>query len=134
VVRLCRRIALRRECGDTVAAEEIRCGPLAAALEIVRAKTGATAAEVERRLEVIFAAEQERVANAAVLAELLAPLLRDRLPAATADGAVPGSASPRLPPPPPPKRFAAANIADFIDEMLAYERATASAESSRRAS
>lgn len=88
--------------------------------------SGGVSSEIESKIAAIFAREENRVADAAVLAELLAPALC----AATNTAAV-NSVSARdmstAPPPSAPKPIAArggrGDIADFIDEMLAQDRA-----------
>lgn len=75
-----------------------------------------------QRLAATFAVEAERVANAAVLAELLAPLLAEHTrPANGPEGLRTDSASP-LPVPKPMPRAGPLDLADFIDEMIAQER------------
>jgi hypothetical protein len=80
-------------------------------------------------LDGLFAAEEERVANASVLADLLAPLLQARLTNSTTHlPARPPSPERRSSPPlaehPALPRTAATvpDIAGFIDEMIALER------------
>lgn len=72
-------------------------------------------ASLSARVDAILAAETDRVANAAVLADFLAPLLAGR------------AATPAVPPSRPmmPPRAAGppGGIAGFIDEMIAQERA-----------
>jgi hypothetical protein len=124
--RICRRICVLRERGETEAAEKLTRGALAEAMAAIRTISGEAEAVVAARVEAMFEAEQERVANAAVLADLLAPLLRDELSSAVATvptpsgaGANPGNprTHSRAEPRPP-----ATGIADFIDEMIAQER------------
>lgn len=78
---------------------------------------------MERRLEETFVAEQERVANAVTLAELIAPLLGEHLPRVAPAAAVASMprAEPKGPPPRAMVRDAHRNIADFIDEMLDHD-------------
>ncbi len=78
---------------------------------------------MERRLEETFVVEQERVANAATLAELIAPLLSENLPrlAPAAPVAPVPRSEPKAPPPRAMVRGAHRNIADFIDEMLDHD-------------
>lgn len=135
MIRLCRRIAVLSESGEHEEAEQVRAGELATALLALRTTAGVTAAEIDRELASIFAAEQERVAHAAVLAEMLAPLLRDRLAASAATivphPALPSETSPALTAAP---RASSGDITDFIDEMLAQERAQPGPGDRRRAS
>lgn len=123
VSRLCRRICLLREQQQPEAAEELRHGELAAALVRVRPSVDSDAA-LEEKLAAIFATEAERVASAAVLAELLVPLLAEkniaRAPAEfPAAHPMPSASEAPMP------RADPADIAHFIDEMIAQERKTA---------
>lgn len=88
----------------------------------VRAPTESESAITER-LNALFAVESERVANAAVLAEILAPLLSEKTntPIASVAPAQPDPSPTTTPPaaaPPKPRR---GSIADFIDDMIAQE-------------
>jgi hypothetical protein len=114
-----------RERGQGEEAEALRRDVLDSQLARLR-ESSADPAAIDQRFESVLATEVDRVATASVLAELLAPLLRDRLPvpspAVSAAGAAP---RPTNVPPPAPKRAprpAAGGIADFIDEMIAHER------------
>jgi hypothetical protein len=104
-----------------------------------------SSAIADDQLEAMFAAEEERVATAHTLAEILLPLLTERIPpplssrplssdreadrdfahdhAATpaVDSSGDRTRSPMLP-----------GIADFIDEMLMQDRPPASGSNSRR--
>jgi hypothetical protein len=136
VARICRRICLLRESHQAAAAEELRRGELAAALVAIRA-TVESDAVVEQKLEATFAAEAERVANAAVLAELLAPLLVQHTswePGSSARLHEPAGEAPALPLSAPPPRADPADIAHFIDEMIAQERVPPRTPPVRRAS
>ena len=82
-------------------------------------------AAVSERLNTIFAHEAERVANAAVLAELLVPALVEKLqPQLRAEPAAAAAFDSIAPPVPIEKTGTprAASIADFIDEMIAQEK------------
>lgn len=90
--------------------------------------------DIQRRLTSLFAIEEERVADAAVLAELLLPALRGQasasataLPMPAKSGITVGTASPTavIAAPPPVPRKRSTDIATFIDEMLAQESAPA---------
>jgi hypothetical protein len=70
-------------------------------------------------LRSIMAAEESRVADAVVLSGILAPMLASRL---SLPAAAPLAAPKRAPVPTAPGQR---GIADFIDEMLAQERAGA---------
>lgn len=126
---MCRRVCLLRERGETKAAGDLHDGPLHALATALRAPEESDAA-LAQRVAATLAVEAERVANAAVLAELLAPLLGEMR--------TPLAAAPRMPSSPPsvanssPARVPPADIADFIDEMIAQERSPRRAE--RRAS
>ena len=76
----------------------------------------------DERVAAVLAAETERVADAAVLAELLAPMLAEksvaeRVSVSSDPETLTRSATPAASP-----RTSPAGIADFIDEMLAQER------------
>ena len=138
VARLCRRICLLEERGERGAAEQLRAGALAEALLALRPAGGEPDETVGLRLATILAAEQERVANAVVLAELMAPLLREQARAGAAGVAPPVAPGDPNAPTSSPIRSAAraspATIADFIDEMLAQERDAPKPAVHRRAS
>jgi hypothetical protein len=100
-----------------------------AMLATVRAP-GESDATVTERLNAMFATEAERVANAAVLAEILVPMIAEQLRPPISSGlAAPGVSQPTVPatplaPVPLAPRPAAprpASIADFIDDMIAQE-------------
>jgi hypothetical protein len=121
VARICRRVCVLRERGCTDEAETLRRSELDVLLATLRQEASEPAV-VDRQFESIFAAEADRVANASVLAELLAPLLRERLPAPTvAESSAPRTSSPSAVPARRPRPAAAGGIADFIDEMIAHE-------------
>lgn len=151
LARVCRRVCILRERGLAEEAEQLRTGQLAAMVTAVRTPQETDEA-IERKLAGLFATETERVANAAALAELLAPMLTDAriapLPLAAVSSAAPFAAASAAPfavgtapsttpfPPasstPPaaapaakPARVAGAlDLAGFIDEMIAQERAS----------
>ena len=121
-MHLYRRICLLRATGAAEEAGRLEAG------EFARAKAEAAASEGDgpswpSRL----AAEEKRVAEASILAELLAPLLAERLRrpgrSATTDGlsavldAFPAKSAARTFP-----RGAALEVADLIEGMLALER------------
>ena len=140
IARVCRRVCMLRERGQSVDAEQLRAGELMAMVSAVRTPTD-TDATVTERLNAIFAVESERVANAAVLAELLVPTLLDKLPVQSRHAsAIDAAPSPTTAPlPTTPEKTAApraGSIADFIDEMIAQEKPPArpSSGSQRRAS
>jgi hypothetical protein len=143
VARLCRRICLLRECNQASAAEELRRGALTEAIGAIRTTADSDEA-IQQKLDAIFAAEAERVANAAVLAELLAPLIGQKLQsrdpfgaAASAAFEAPATPAALVPPPAPtpaPPRGNPADIAHFIDEMIAQDRQPPRTPPARRAS
>ena len=119
-----------RERGQPEEAERLRAGELMTMVASVRTPTDSDAAIAER-LNVIFAAESERVANASVLCELLLPVLAEKfhlqvkLPAAPPVATALELPLATVPPEPIPEKPAAprsASIADFIDEMIAQEK------------
>jgi hypothetical protein len=114
-----------RERGQTAEAEQLHASSLPQLLDAARSPqdTDATMAE---RLESIFSVETDRVANAAVLAELLVPVLSEKLRAALpASVAKQPAAAPEVTPAPAskpaPARPATISIADFIDDMIKQE-------------
>lgn len=115
IVRLIRQACVLREQGDEPAAQRSEA-EVARAVAACRTEQGA-AALPEDEVQAWFAAEQRRVAEAAILSELLAPRLLAVLPR------VPGPRESRparsgVPPVPsgPPA------ISDLLDAMLAAER------------
>lgn len=130
-----RRICLLRATGRIEEAARLEYG------DLVRAMTEATTSvEAEISWSTLFAAEEKRVADASILAELLAPLLAEQLHLSPAQPATAGLAavldafpakSPRRPPAPgaaPPE------VADLIEGMLAQERDETRLRTGRRAS
>lgn len=113
--------------GHADEADEIEHGELARALAVARLSAPDQIAE-----EAIFATEDERVANAAVLAELLVPMLSRAFAPALAHVPTPNvdqpaAASPdavaAAPKPPRSEAGEVAPIADLIEGMLSQERA-----------
>jgi hypothetical protein len=125
--RLCRRICVLREQGCAPEAEALAADELAVARAAL--VSADPTADIEARFASLLVTEAERVANASVLAELLVPRLAELLAVGGRSSAM-AIASDSLLPVSPKPRGAPANIADFIDEMLAQDRPT----SSRRAS
>lgn len=113
----------------------MRRGALQEALAAVR-HSGEAEETIAARLEATFAAEADRVANASVLAELLAPLLTARPvsqdpfgasawpPAAPPEAIAPAPLPSPVPDSPAPAapRAAPGDISLFIDEMIAQQR------------
>jgi hypothetical protein len=113
-----------RERGQHDEADELHANTLGRAL----ATRGDAESEesITRRFDAVLATETERVANAMALAEVLAPMLAERMAITSpiAAGTTPAPAPP-LPTAAPAPRVAkprAASIADFIDEMIAQEK------------
>lgn len=130
-----------RERGERAEAARLEAEQLPDLLASLHA-AGESEDEIQRRLISLFAIEEERVADAAVLAELLLPALRGESSApansvavapvradsaatiaATATTNRPPTAA--APPPPPAPRKRSTDIATFIDEMLEQESAPA---------
>ena len=121
VARVCRRVCVLRERGQHDEAERLRAGTLSEIVAAARTPTD-TDASLADRLEATFAAEVERVANAAVLAELLVPLLSEQLrPLASSQSSSPVAVTDLTRAAKSPAPRATASIADFIDEMIAQE-------------
>ena len=124
IARVCRRVCVLRERGHSDDAERLRAGELMAMVTAVRDPSESDAV-VSERLNTIFAHEAERVANAAVLAELLIPVLVEKLQPAFRAETPTGRASDSVAPMLPIEKAVtprAASIADFIDEMIAQEK------------
>jgi len=124
---LCRRICLLRLRGQREEAASLEATELARTVEAIRRSPG-IATDCDQKLEALFAREEERVATASVVAEILLPLLDDSRPAAKDVRPVRSSRAERTLP-----RVASATplgIADFIDEMIQQERAASHAATS----
>jgi hypothetical protein len=80
-----------------------------------------SAFEAESILQALLAEEEERVAEAIAFAEVLVPMLAERLRPWRRSGARAARRAPRQGPPETPVE--PRGIADFIDDMLAQERA-----------
>jgi len=115
-----------REQARHAEAETLRTQELEPLLEYFRIGSE-SAPTLDARVAATMAEEAERVANATLLAELLAPMLGGR---AHGDAVRPAAAVPQPEPPPAPRPNAAprteparpaASIADFLDEMIAQE-------------
>lgn len=121
-----------RASGRAAEADQLYAAELPPLVESARGPEGDSLA-AQRQCTALLAAEHERVSTAAVLAELLAPLLSARLPppAAAREPAHPAfapAATTRASPAPAP------SIADFIDDMLGQQRASSPSPPLRRAS
>jgi hypothetical protein len=115
IARLCRQICLCRTRGQVAEASR---------LEVVLRNQVSTGFS-EAALQEIFLAEQKRVIDALMLAEVLGPLLTEQLAAAAADttrAPAPAVRSPR----PPGTSDQPLAIADLIEGMLMQERTTRS--------
>ncbi len=133
MLHLYRRICVLRATGEAFAASRLESD------ELPRAVAEATAAGIpEDSWPLRFAAEEKRVADAELLAELLVPLLAERLPwprsPATAGlsavlDAFPAKSAARPEPGAPPP-----TVADLIEGMLAQERGEHRQRATRRAS
>ena len=112
-----------RERGQSEVAERLRAGELMTLLAAIRTP-GDSDAAITERLNAVFAAEAERVANAAVLAEILVPMLTEQLRPLGASSAAPTPVPTPVAAPPvaKPKQPRPASIADFIDDMIAQEK------------
>lgn len=147
---LCRRICVLRARGRSVEANQLQSSEFARTVIDLKAQHGADALP-EEKIRAIFTREQERVADAEVLAELLAhwmPQVSASVPIATGNAAVTASQSSRSQDgdrlvsqstaPPPPSAVsgsAQANtakpassppaIADMLDDMLNQDAARA---------
>jgi hypothetical protein len=124
VRRLHRRICVLRATGRDADASVLERGDFSRALSAARATSDSPVNETS-----LLAAESDRVADACVLADVLAPLLAEQLrPGAPASLAAvsPEAASTAVSTPTPstrPSRVPVPGIADLIDGMLSQERA-----------
>jgi hypothetical protein len=119
VRKIYRRVCVLRSQGRDEEAQRVQDTDFARALVLAK-ETAPDGLETDAQWQAMLAGEEDRVADAVALAELLAPMLRERLPSLTAS---PSAAVPpaRLPSGRP--RDLAPSVADFIEEMLTQERA-----------
>ena len=118
VARVYRRICFLRLEGLAEEAQGVEDSEFAGAVARARAACGTGADSI---LDALMAEERERVAGAVAFAEVLVPMLTRRLSGLSpATAAAPAPPRARL-----PARDASRGIADFIDDMLAQERAGA---------
>jgi hypothetical protein len=120
VGRLCRHVCFLRSEGRLAEARRVEETDLADALAEVR-QAHEPEPEVEARLALLRSEADRRVADAVAYAEVLVPMLAERLKAL-----VPLAGSPTIAPPRKPRVEAPGDsrgIADFIDEMLVQDRA-----------
>ena len=116
-LHLHRRVCVLRATGQQAEAARLERTELSAVLAALPAGDDAAA------LAALFAGEVARVTEAATLAEVLAPLLAAQLasklqPAETGSKRLTREDAPRIAGPTAPR-----SVADFIDDMLAEERA-----------
>jgi len=127
LARLIRQVCLLRESGDAAQAAQLRNGGLADAVRDYRLAHGPQALP-ESELQAMFAAEERRVAEAAILSELLVPRLAACFPADSASGRSaplrPGAARGGISTGPAPSPVGPPVISDLLDAMLAAERNT----------
>lgn len=125
LTRLIRQVCLLRENGDAVQAAKLHNGSLADAVRDHRLAHGPEALP-ESELQAMFAVEERRVAEAAILSELLVPRLAACFPAdpASVRSAPPGAARGGVSAEPPPSPAGPPVISDLLDAMLAAERNT----------
>jgi len=119
VGKIYRRVCVLKSTGRHAEARRLEATELEAALACIRTAAEGSA-EAEARIASVMAAESERVAEALTLAEILAPMLVERL------GSNPPVKRANEAPAEPRARRAAdedRGIADFIEEMLAQDRA-----------
>lgn len=128
LTRLIRRICLLREQGDVAGAARLQESELLAALDELRQLQGPEAWRDEE-VRALFAAEERRVADAMVLAEILIPKLTELWKQATPVARTVTTITARTREPDPVPAPAAAPsgppvITDLLDAMLADERKT----------
>jgi hypothetical protein len=125
LARLVRQVCLLREQGDAAGAVRVQEKEFATAVRDIRLAEGPEALP-ESELRAMFATEEQRVAEAVILSELLIPQLVGSWPSISnldrpgttrsAPGALPASAPAPTPAAGPP------TIPDLLDAMLAAER------------
>jgi hypothetical protein len=123
VARLYRRICILRATGQEDEADRLESGDLATAVAALQTASPSDASH--ENLATLFTAEEDRVANAAALAELIAPLLQNQLQPGSATSTTPRSSARTAKPSgvrSPSASTGPHDIATFIDEMIALER------------
>jgi hypothetical protein len=123
VARLYRRICILRATGQEDEADRLESGDLATAVAALQTASPSDASH--ENLATLFTAEEDRVANAAALAELIAPLLQNQLQPGSATSTTPRSSARTAKPSgvrSPSASTSPHDIATFIDEMIALER------------
>jgi hypothetical protein len=140
IARVIRRICLLRERGDEAGAQRLHNLELGNAVRDFRLAYG-PAALTESELRALHAREEQRIADAVVLAEILIPqLTMRRAPSGTciAPTTPDSNAPPPAPPPPPPPvsprppASGSPGIPDLLDAMFAAERAQRRAPATSR--
>ena len=123
IARVVRQICLLREQGDAAQAARLQENDLADAVRDLRLAHG-PAVLPEAELQAMFAAEEQRVAEAVILSELLIPRLVESWPVHSGPvrsaASRPGRESPSVAAPAPAAGPPA--IPDLLDAMLAAER------------
>lgn len=127
LARLVRQVCLLREQGDAAGAVRVQEKEFATAVRDIRLAEGPEALP-ESELRAMFATEEQRVAEAVILSELLIPQLVGSWPSISdldrpgttrsAPRALPASA----PAPAPTPAAGPPTIPDLLDAMLAAER------------
>lgn len=117
---ICRRVWLLRSEGRSREAQRIEDTELAAAAAQARDALG-NGLEADARFNALLAEERERMAAAMEFAEILAPMLSERLRAQAPVRGRAGMAS-DAEGPETSDPGEARGIADYIDQMLAQER------------
>ena len=118
VGRIYRRICFLRFEGLSAEASKMEFTELKEAVDAAKA-SGPTVDEADTILKTLLEEEGERVSEAIAFAEVLIPMLGDRIPASRSREPFPPVARPvRFAGPDPASR----GIADFIDDMLAQDR------------
>jgi hypothetical protein len=120
VGRIYRRMCFLRFEGMAREAQVIEDTEFAEASARARCSSGSDL-EADSVMESLLADERERVAEAVAFAEVLVPLLSRNLPGLARPAAAAPTAAPRKARMPAPDE--SRGIADFIDDMLAQERA-----------
>jgi hypothetical protein len=121
VGRVHRRLCFLRTEGRDAEAREVADHEMAAAVADARRDSGSES-EADALLTALIAEGEERVADAVAFAEVLLPMLRRELGSPSAES-VRAAESPRQRRARPERHGEAPGIADFIDEMLAQDRA-----------
>jgi len=116
-----RRICFLRLEGREAEARQIEGSELAPAVDEAR-RASESDSEANALLNALTAEGEERVAEAIAFAEVLVPMLSERLKLQSPSPGAPAR-GPRQHRPAPGDLDKSRGIADFIDEMLAQERA-----------